>query len=64
VSFRCFTKYIKLTFFRGADLDPLPPVEFKDPTERALHIFEGDDLDEEQLRSWFKQAAAMPGWAP
>lgn len=63
-SFRCFTRYIKLTFFRGAELDPLPPVEFKDPNERALHIYEDDDLDEEQLLSWFAQAAAIPGWIP
>ena len=63
-SFRCFTKYIKLTFFRGAELDPLPPVEFKDPNERAFHIHEDDDLNEEQLISWFEQAAAIPGWTP
>ena len=64
VSFRCFTSYIKLTFFRGAELDPLPPVEFKDPNERALHIHEDDELDEPQLTSWFEQAAAIPGWTP
>lgn len=63
-SFRCFTRYIKVTFFRGAELDPPPPVEFKDPDARALHIHEDDDLDEEQLRRWFGQAAAIPGWAP
>jgi len=33
-SFRCYTDYIKLTFYRGADLDPVPPVDFKDPTRR------------------------------
>lgn len=64
VTFRCFTKYVKLTFFRGAELDPPLPVEFKNPNERALHIREGDDLDEEQLISWFEQAAAIPGWKP
>ncbi|HVM13550.1 MAG TPA: DUF1801 domain-containing protein [Egibacteraceae bacterium] len=64
VSFRCFTHYIKLTFFRGAELDPLPPVEFKDPDGRALHIHEDDDLDEQQLTGWFEQAAAIPGWTP
>jgi hypothetical protein len=64
VSFRCFTKYIKLTFFRGAELDPVPPVDFKDPNEKALHIHEDDELDEEQLTSWFEQAAAIPGWTP
>jgi hypothetical protein len=64
VSFRCFTKYVKLTFFSGAELDPLPPVEFKDPNERAFHIHEDDDVDDEQLISWFRQAAAIPGWTP
>lgn len=64
VSFRCYTKYIKLTFYRGAELDPLPPVEFKDPDERAFHVHEDDELDEEQLASWFEQAAAIPGWTP
>lgn len=64
VSFRCFTAYIKVTFFRGAELDPAPPVGFKDPDARASHIHEGDDLDEEQLTRWFEQAAAIPGWTP
>ncbi len=64
VSFRCFTRYIKLTFFAGAELDPVPPEGFKDPNEKALHIHEDDELDEQQLTSWFEQAAAIPGWTP
>ena len=64
VGFRCFTSCIKLTFFKGAELDPPPPVEFKDPDARALHLSEDDDLDEAQLLSWFEQAAAIPGWTP
>jgi hypothetical protein len=64
VSFRCFTSYLKLTFFYGAELDPLPPVEFKDPDARALHIHDDDELDEGQLVRWFEQAAAIPGWTP
>jgi hypothetical protein len=64
VSFRCFTNYIKLTFFAGTELDPVPPVDFKDPKEKALHIHQDDDLDEEQLLSWFEQAATIPGWHP
>ena len=63
-SFRCFTAYIKLTFFAGAELDPVPPVDFKDEHEKALHIHEGDELDEARLTSWFEQAAAIPGWEP
>jgi hypothetical protein len=64
VSFRCFTSYLKVTFFRGAELDPLPPVEFKDPDARALHIHDDDELDEAQLVRWFEQAASIPGWTP
>ncbi|HSK21962.1 MAG TPA: DUF1801 domain-containing protein [Egicoccus sp.] len=64
VSFRCFTEYIKLTFFAGARLDPVPPVDFKDPNEKAFHIHEDDELDQELLTRWFEQAAAIPGWTP
>lgn len=62
VSFRCFTSYVKVTFFKGAELDPLPPIAFKDPDARAFHIEEHDDLDEAQFRRWVDQAAAIPGW--
>jgi hypothetical protein len=64
VSFHCFTKYVKLTFFRGSELDPVPPVSGKDEHARAIHLFEGDELDEPQLTSWFTQAAGLPGWTP
>ena len=62
LSFHCFTKYIKLTFFRGAQLEPLPPVGSKDPNTRYLHIEEGEPVDEAQLTEWIRQAAAIPGW--
>lgn len=63
-SFRCFTHYVKLTFFYGASLDPLPPGAFKDPNARCLDIHEGDALDEALLGRWFRQAADIPGWLP
>ena len=62
LSFHCFTKYVKLTFFNGASLDPLPPVESKDENVRYFHIHEGERIDEKQLTSWIKQAAELPGW--
>lgn len=62
LSFHVFTRYIKLTFFRGAELDPLPPVGSKDPNTRYLHIEEDQPLDETQLADWIRQAAARPGW--
>jgi hypothetical protein len=62
LSFHCFTKYIKVTFFRGASLNPLPPGESKHKDVRYLDIREHDTLDETQLAAWIRQAAALPGW--
>lgn len=62
LSFHCFAKYIKLGFFRGADLTPEPPVGSKDPKMRYLHIFDDKPVDEAQLASWIRQAAKLPGW--
>jgi hypothetical protein len=62
LAFHVFTKYIKVTFFRGARLEPLPPVGSKDPNARYFHIEEGEDYDEQQLADWIRQAAAIPGW--
>ena len=59
-----FTHYVKLAFFRGAQLRPLPPGTSKDKNTRYLDIREGDELDEAQLAAWMKQAAALPGWVP
>jgi hypothetical protein len=64
-SFHVFTRYVKLTFFEGASLDPLPPGGTERSGEgRWIDIHEGDVLDEEQMTAWVKQAAALPGWAP
>jgi hypothetical protein len=57
----CFTKYVKVAFFRGASLRPLPPGESKQQQVRYLDIHEDDPLDEAQLAKWVKQAAALPG---
>lgn len=57
----CFAKYIKVAFFRGLPLDPMPPVESKSGDTRYLHIHENDRLDEEQFVSWVKQASQLPG---
>ncbi|MBB2971811.1 DUF1801 domain-containing protein [Mesorhizobium sp. RMAD-H1] len=64
LAFHCFTKYIKVTFFRGASLHPLPPVDSKDKNTRYFHIHEDEQLDEELVASWIRQAAALPGWIP
>lgn len=56
-----FTRYLKVAFFRGASLRPLPPDPSKDKNTRYVNIHEGK-LDEAQLARWVKQAAALPGW--
>ena len=58
----CFTTYVKVAFFDGASLRPLPPVESKQPKVRYFHIHESDALDEKQLAAWVKQAIKLPGW--
>ena len=60
-AFRCYTRYVQLQFFRGTSLDPEPPKAAKHPEVRYLDIHEDDPLDEGLLRSWFTQAAALPG---
>ncbi|MBL0729821.1 DUF1801 domain-containing protein [Piscinibacter sp. HJYY11] len=62
VSYHCFTKYVKVTFFRGTSLEPMPPGESKTAETRYLDIREDGIPDEPQLASWIEQAAAIPGW--
>ena len=61
LSFHVFTRYVKVTFFRGTSLEPLPPGPSKDKNTRYLDVYE-DALDEVQFAKWVKQAAALPGW--
>jgi len=61
LSFHCFTKYVKVAFFRGASLRPLPPGTFKQKDVRYLDIHEDDEIDEAQLAAWVKQASKLPG---
>ncbi len=60
VAFHCFTKYVKVTFFRGTSLDPVPPGASKQPEVRYLDIREGT-LDEDQFVDWIRQASKLPG---
>ena len=62
LSFHVFTHYVKVTFFRGTSLRPVPPGG-TDKDARWIDIRE-DDLDEAQMVAWVKQAAALPGWVP
>lgn len=60
LSFHCFTKYIKVTFFRGTSLTPIPKGKSKHPEVRYLDIHEGE-LDEDQFTDWVTQASRLPG---
>jgi hypothetical protein len=57
----CFKNYIKLAFFRGASLKPVPPVASKTAEARYVHIHEDGAFDEAQLVDWVRQASLMPG---
>ena len=61
VSFHVFTRYVKVTFFRGASLEPAPPGAGKDPDARWIDLYEGQ-FDEAQMAAWVRQAVALPGW--
>ena len=61
LSFHCFTHYVKVAFFCGASLRPLPPGMSKQKDVRYLDIHEDDQLDEAQLAVWVKQGSQMPG---
>ncbi|MPZ40500.1 MAG: DUF1801 domain-containing protein [Rhizobiales bacterium] len=60
LSFHCFTKYVKVTWFRGTSLRPVPAGESKHKDVRYLDIYE-DQLDEAQFTAWVKQASLLPG---
>jgi hypothetical protein len=57
----CFTNYIKVAFFRGTSLHPVPPGGSRSKDTRNLDIREGDQLDESQFADWVKQASRLPG---
>ncbi|MBR0831187.1 DUF1801 domain-containing protein [Bradyrhizobium manausense] len=61
LSFHCFTKYVKVAFFRGTSLRPVPPGESRSKDTRYLDIHEDDQLDEAQLVAWVTQASRLPG---
>ena len=64
LNFNTFAKYVKVAFFRGTSLRPVPPGESRHKDVRYLDIHEDDQLDEVQIAAWIRQAAALPGWIP
>lgn len=61
LSVHCFTQYVKVAFFRGQSLSPMPPGESKSQDTRYLDIREDAELDVAQLSAWIKQASKLPG---
>ena len=61
LSFHCFDRYVKVAFFRGASLDPVPPVGSKQKDVRYFHVHEDDQLDEGRFMDWVTQASRLPG---
>jgi hypothetical protein len=64
LSFHVFTHYVKVTFFRGTSLRPVPPGSSKHRDVRYVDLHEDEELDEARWRKWLVQAAALPGWTP
>ncbi|HEY8571139.1 DUF1801 domain-containing protein [Phenylobacterium sp.] len=62
LSFHCFTRYVKVTFFKGGALSPLPPGRSKHEDVRYLDVYEGAPFDEAQFLDWVRQASRLPGW--
>jgi hypothetical protein len=61
MSFHVFARYVKVAFFRGASLKPVPPGPSKQKNVRYLDIHENDEIDEKQFMAWVKQASTFPG---
>ena len=61
LAFHVFTHYVKVTFFRGTSLHPVPPGESKQKEVRYLDIHEDDPLDEARFAGWVKQPCQLPG---
>ena len=64
LNYHAFTNYVKVAFFRGTSLHPVPPGASKSEDVRYLDIREGDAFDQAQIAAWVRQAAALPGWVP
>ena len=61
LNFHCITKYVKVAFFRGKLMSPMPPADSKSRDTRYLHVFEDGKLDEKQFVDWVRQAVKLPG---
>jgi hypothetical protein len=62
LALHCYKTSVKIAFFRGAALDPVPPGPSKSAETRYLDIREGEPLNEAQFTDWVRQASRLPGW--
>lgn len=56
-----FDRYLKVSFFNGVALEPMPPETSKQKSVRYSHIRENEPIDEAQMADWIRQATALPG---
>ena len=61
LSLHCFDRYVKVAFLNGGSLDPQPPIASKFEGTRYLHIHEGEEIDEDRIVDWVRQASELPG---
>lgn len=61
MAFHCCNRYVKVSFFAGTKLAPVPPVASKQPGVRYFHIHEHDVIDDALLNGWIRQASRLPG---
>lgn len=61
LSLHCFTSYVKVTWLNGSHLEPPPPGTSKHEHVRYLDIAQDDDMDDDQIRDWLRQASSIPG---
>ena len=59
LGYHCFERYVKVSFFKGASLRPVPPGESKQADVRYLDVHEDDEIDEAALRDLIRAAAAL-----
>ena len=64
LGFHCLTRYVKVSFFRGASLLPIPPGASKQKDVRYLDIYEDVGFDDQLMAEWIRQASQLPGWSP
>ena len=64
LGYHCLTAYVKVAFFRGTSLTPIPPEPSKQKRVRYVHVFEDAPFDEHLMVDWIRQASELPGWVP